>query len=363
MMMLRRACPTTVHMGARAWRSVSLGRRPLVVIDANLTFAFDAPTIRLDAADADLGTVRALTDQITVHAPDVLVGVGGGSVLDVVKLAGVPALADILEVRGRRAGVVGLPDTAPAFRRVFVPTTIGTGVEVSAVACVRLGADKRLAIGTGLAPEIAVLDPEFTEGLPPVLLREGVLEALLRVLGPFAGSPPVGGLPDAEAEMLVRRLVAVGDRLAAGDTGSRTRLEAATLSAATHTGWALVGRNTYGAKHWYLANELSTVLGVRKMVATAHLLPAVWSSIMAGDRRFGSAERLAVAWQWIADSAPVIGLQELLHRWDLTYALTTTDAQRAEAAQRARRSWGGRLPMLAGLSAADIEEVYASCSI
>ncbi|MFI6095673.1 daptide-type RiPP biosynthesis dehydogenase [Lentzea sp. NPDC051213] len=361
-MMLRRACPTTVHAGARAWRSVSLGKRPLIITDANLTFDFDAPTIRLDAADADLGTVRTLAGQIVEHAPDVLVGVGGGSVLDVVKLAGAPLLADVVQARGERAGVVGLPDTAPGFRRVFVPTTVGTGVEVSPVACVRVGAHRRLAIGNGLAPEVAVLDPEFTRGLPPLLLREGVLEALLRIIGPFAGSPPVGGLPDAEAEMLVRRLVAVGDRLARGDTGSETRLAAATLSAATHTGWALVGRSTYGAKHWYLANELSTVAGVRKMVATAHVLPAVWTRIMAGDHRFGSRERLAVAWSWIADSAPVSGLHALLRRWDLEHELLTTSGQRAEAAQRAERSWGGRLPMLAGLSADDVEEVYASCS-
>lgn len=361
--MLRRACPTTVYAGARAWRSVGLGRRPLVVADANLPLEFDVPTVRLDAGETNLGTVRALADRIAGHAPDVLVGVGGGSVLDAVKLAAVPGLADVLEVRGARAGLVRVPDgPPPGFRRVLVPTTVGTGVEVSPAACVQVGAHKRLAIGDRLVPEAAALDPAFTESLPPLLLREGVLEALLRVVGPVAGSPAVGGLPDAEAEMLVRQLVTAGDRLAAGDTGADARLTAATLSAATHTGWALVGRQTYSAKHWYLANELSTVAGVRKMVATAHLLPAVWARIMAGDRRYGDAERLATVWSWIADSAPVTGLRALLHHWDLVSDFGTTAAQRAEAARRAHLSWGGRLPMLAGLTAVDVEEVYASCS-
>ncbi|MDX8146961.1 daptide-type RiPP biosynthesis dehydogenase [Lentzea sp. BCCO 10_0061] len=361
-MMLRRACPTTVHAGARAWRSVNLGRRPLIVTDAGLSFSFDVPTIRLDTTSTDLGTVRALSSQIADHAPDVLVGVGGGAVLDVVKLAGVPDFADVLEARGQRAGVVGLPNISPAFRRVFVPTTIGTGAEVSPVACVRIGVHRRLAIGNALAPESAVLDPAFTETLPPVLLREGVLEALLRVVGPFVGSPRIGGLPDAEAEMLVRQLVAVGERLASGDVGPDVRLTAATLSAATHTGWALVGRDTYGAKHWYLANELSTVLGVRKMIATAAVVPAVWTRIMAGDRRYGDAGRLVEAWSWISDGTPVSGLHSLLRRWDLAPSLVSTADQRAEASRRAERSWGGRLPMLADLTAADVEEVYASCS-
>ncbi|MGH3765863.1 MAG: daptide-type RiPP biosynthesis dehydogenase [Pseudonocardiaceae bacterium] len=369
--MPRRACPTKVYAGARAWRVArsEIGKRALFVVDANV--AFDEPAaavIRLDARDTDLQTVRALVARLAAHAPDTVVGVGGGSVLDVVKLACLvtcdPGLSDVLEVWGRRAGVIPLPDgrtpdgRTPQFRRILVATTIGTGVEVSPVACVESGRHKRIVIGSRLQPELAVLDPACTATLPPQLLREGVLEALLRIIGPVAGSAPVGGLPDAEAAMLVSQLVAGGNRFAAGDTGADARLAAAMLSAATHTGWALVGRETFAAKHWYLANELSTVLGLRKMVVTAALLPAVWTRIASGDVRYGDKAQLAMAWSWIDDSEPVTGLRALLRRWDLDHEVAAPAAAIRTAAHRAVLSWGGRLPMLSGLTTAEIEDLY-----
>lgn len=364
-MMLRRACPT-VYAGVRAWRVArsEIGKRALFVVDANI--AFDEPAaavVRIDARDTDLRTVRALVARLAAHPPDTVVGIGGGSVLDVVKLACLvacdPGLSDVLEVWGRRAGMIPLPDgRIPQLRRILVATTIGTGVEVSPVACVESGGHKRIVVDSRLAPELAVLDPACTATLPPQLLREGVLEALLRIIGPVAGSAPVGGLPDAEAAMLVSQLVAVGNRFAAGDTGGDARLTAAMLSAATHTGWALVGRETFAAKHWYLANELSTVLGLRKMIVTAALLPAVWTRIASGDVRYGDRAQLAMAWRWIDDSDPVTGLRALLRRWDLDHEVEVPAAAIRKAAHRAVLSWGGRLPMLSGLTMAEIEGLY-----
>lgn len=361
-MIARPASPTTVYTGA--WPRLG---RALWVVDRNL--GLDVPgAVVLDPADGGVEAVRALAGRFGAH--DTVVGVGGGSVLDVVKLACLedadPGLADLLLVRGRRAGVIPLPDGPSSVRRrVLVPTTIGTGVEVSPVACLTVDGSKRLVAGERLRAEVAVLDPDRTATLPARLLREGVLEALLRVIGPVVGSDHVGGLPDAEAAMLVRELVAVGDRFAAGDTSSGLRLHAAMLSAATHTGWALAGRATYAAKHWYLANELSTALGVRKMVATALVVPVVWERIMLGDRRFGDAALLEAAWRWVGSSAPVEGFRSLVRRWDLVADVVPGDAV-AEATERAMRSWGGGLPMLAGISRADVEAVYrgsVSCSI
>ena len=369
-MILRHAARTTVYAGEHAWPLLrkEISGRALVVADAAVAVdPGSLPVIRLDAGNVDLRTVSSLADQLAEHAPETVVGIGGGSVLDMVKLAGLvhadPGMRDVLAAWGRRAGVIALPagrDSGP--RRIFVPTTIGTGVEVSPVACVLVDGHKRIVTGDRLRPDTAVLDPACTAGLPDHLLREGVLEALLRILGPVAGSPPVGGLPDAEARALAGHLVAIGDRLAAGETGARIRLQAAMASAATHTGWSLSGRYPFSAKHWYLANELSTVLGLRKMTATAMLLPAVWSRIEAGDRRYGDPAQLAMAWRWVDDSAPVAGLRALLRRWQIGGGPRPSSADLGEAARRAVTSWGGRLPMLAGLPAAEIEALYAEAA-
>ncbi|GAB3399178.1 daptide-type RiPP biosynthesis dehydogenase [Amycolatopsis echigonensis] len=362
-MLTRSGVATTVRAGSGVFPRVrrSLGKRTLVVADANVPV--EGPAIRLDAADADIAAVRSLAARLAERSPDTVLGIGGGSVLDLVKLACAvqkhPEFADVLEIRGRRAGAISLPAFRnPLVRRVFVPTTVGTGVEVSAVACVRIDGRKRIVAGPALRPDIAVLDPELTATLPGELLREGALEALLRIIGPVAGSGRVGGLPDAEAASLVRELVAVGHRIAAGGTGPQTRLDAAMLSSATHTGWALAGRGMYSAKHWYLANELSTGLGLRKMVATAWLVPAVWSRIAAGDTRYGNPDMLRQAWSWLGEADPVAGLRSLLRDWGLDYEIAAPEPVLAEIAQHTVRSWGGRLPMLAGLAVADVRELY-----
>lgn len=361
--MLHHPSTTAVRAGSGAWQAMrqSVDKQTLVIADDNI--AFDGPALRVDACNADIQTVRALADRMAEHTPRAVLGVGGGSVLDLVKLASLvhadPRIADVLETWGERAGAITPPnDQRSVMRRILVPTTVGTGVEVSAVACVQIGKHKRIVISNALRPDLAVLDPDLTATLPSYLLREGMLEALLRIIGPVAGSPRLGGLPDAEAEMLVKQLVATGDRIAAGDTDPDTRLMAATLSAATHTGWALAGRETFGTKHWYLANELATTLGLRKMVATACLLPTVWSRIAQGDTRYGNPSTLAMAWNWLDESDPVNGIRALLRRWRIEHEVDASAPAISEAAERAERSWGGRLPMLAKLTATEIEELY-----
>ncbi|MFE0022989.1 daptide-type RiPP biosynthesis dehydogenase [Amycolatopsis sp. NPDC059021] len=386
---VRRATPI-LHAGPEAWQSAAaeLARPPRCLVVADAGFADAAPdlrglvadlgtspgsVVRLGAADDDATSIADLIDVFTTEAPSTVVAFGGGSVLDRVKLACLgyadPPALEAVAVRSRRAGVVSLPSATarkPLSRRVFVPTTIGTGSEVSQVACTTTSTPpgrKRLVTGAALRPDLAVLDPRFTATLPPRLLREGVFEALLRVLGPAIGDDRPDELGDAEAETLTTRLLLVGDQLARGETGPDTRLAAATLSATTHTGWALARREPFSAKHWYLANELATVLGAGKIAATASVLPPVWARIASGDHRYGHPGRLAEVWHWITrlvpglGEDPVEGIACLMRRWTIEPATVPAEAC-ARAAANAVESWGGPLPMLAGLSVADLEGLY-----
>ncbi|MFD9960062.1 daptide-type RiPP biosynthesis dehydogenase [Amycolatopsis sp. NPDC058986] len=383
---VRRAAPV-LHAGPEAWPSavaeLARPRRCLVVVDSG--FADAAPDlrdlvavlgvspgslVRLRATDDDAASIADLTHVLTAEAPSTVVAFGGGSVLDRVKLACLghadPPALEAVAVRGRRAGVVSLPATTarkPLPRRLFVPTTIGTGTEVSQVACTTLSDRKRLITGAALRPDLAVLDPRFTATLPSRLLREGVFEALLRVIGPVIGDDRPDELGDAEAETLTTRLMLVGERLARGETGPDTRLAAATLGAITHTGWALARREPFSAKHWYLANELASVLGTGKIAATASVLPPIWARIASGNRRYGHCERLAEIWHWITRTVPglgddpVEGVAELVRRWGIETAVVPGEAC-ARAAANAVESWGGPLPMLAGLPVTELEALY-----
>ena len=50
-----------------------------------------------------------------------------------------------------------------------------------------------------------------------------------------------------------------------------------------------MGRDPYGAKHWYLASELAYVTGARKMTATASVIGPVWEEIGKGASAWGDA--------------------------------------------------------------------------
>ena len=381
------ACPVRMTTGAGALRAVlaeerAAGRACLVVLDAGVArtpFAQSldrwlresrvrqaAPVHLVEDARVGADAVSALAARLAATDAQSVIAVGGGSVMDLVKLAALAAcspstLTAVTDPPGR-AGAIVLPDTGVAgLRRILVPTTVGTGSEVSAVACLTTGGTHRLVLGPALRADAAVLEPEASASLPRALLLEGVLEALLRVAGPFIGSRTGAALPDAAAGLLVGELVWTGERMAAGDLGAAARLYAAELSAHTHTGAPLLGRDPVGARLWYLANALSAVVGVRKMVATAALLPAYLARVQSGDARFGSNHRLGVLWAHVQNAGgaprglePVEGFRRLLLRWGVDHELSATDGTVARIAHAAVRSWGGGLPMLGGLRFDDV---------
>ena len=121
---------------------------------------------------------------------DAVVGVGGGSVIDAAKA--IAALAtnsgeplDYLEVVGKGAALENAP--APF---IAVPTTAGTGSEVTRNAVLsfpehRVKTSLRSAM---MLPRIAVIDPELTLGLPPALTASTGLDALTQLIEPYVCS-------------------------------------------------------------------------------------------------------------------------------------------------------------------------------
>ncbi|HNV03073.1 MAG TPA: iron-containing alcohol dehydrogenase [Vicinamibacterales bacterium] len=118
---------------------------------------------------------------------EAVVGLGGGSALDAAKaiaaLATNPGeLMDYLEVVGR-----GQPITAPPLPLVAVPTTAGTGSEVTRNAVVTVpGRRVKASLRSPLMlPRAAVVDPRLTYGLPPALTASTGLDALTQLIEPF----------------------------------------------------------------------------------------------------------------------------------------------------------------------------------
>lgn len=310
------------------------------------------------------------------------VAVGGGRLLDAVKLATV--LGDPRTYRHLatplRSGWVHAPTEAQRpLALVAVPTTLGTGAESSGVAVLDDDGRLRLVMAPALRPEAAVLDPLATESLPAYLVREGVLEILARLAGPYVGDLTLAGrntgdssgdvsacgpasLADALVEAAVADLVRVGSAVeTAKNLGAPERLRVAEISAFAHDARLSRPASPWGSRLWPIANELSRAAGVRKMTASAALWPLVWRSVVTGDERFGSASRLYRLWGVVRSAYPgplkadpADGLADLIARWHIRSVVPFDPHSAGRIARDVVRAWGAGLPALGGLGGADV---------
>jgi 4-hydroxybutyrate dehydrogenase len=179
---------------------------------------------------AVLAAVRAYRD----HGADGVLGLGGGSPLDLAKAVALLAthdgpLAQYAVIEGGLARI-----TAKAAPVVAVPTTSGTGSEVSRGALIVLGDGRKLSIGSPhLIPRAAICDPDLTMGLPPMLTAGTGMDALAHCVETLC-SPRQNPIADAIArDGLARAWVALPRAVADGsDAAAREAMMLASIQGA-----------------------------------------------------------------------------------------------------------------------------------
>ncbi|GAB3445811.1 hypothetical protein GCM10027570_16400 [Streptomonospora sediminis] len=323
----------------------------------------------------DIGAIRALTEHL--DGADLVVAVGGGTVLDQAKLAaalhGNPAAAARIDSPQRSGSLVLPAGLARHIGLAAVPTTLGTGSERGCSACVASARGKRIVEGICLRPDAWAHVAEATETLPAHLVAEGVFEALFRTVGPCIGDPAELPAQDGAAEDTAASLVRAGNEAArlraAGErAGPELRLRIAGLSGYSHSADLLAHRMPFPAKGWPLANELSWALGLRKVPAAAAVLPPLWQRIADGDHRLGSAPKLHRMWRRIRDEspglpqAPAEGIAALVRAWGIDARISAGPEQIRDVAARAVRAWGAGLPMLGGLTTSDVNSLLTAAA-
>jgi len=112
-----------------------------------------------------------------------IVGLGGGSSLDVAKLVAVLALGtETLD------GMFGVGNTkGPRLPLILIPTTSGTGSEVTMVSIVTTGKSEKMGVVSPvILPDVALLDPELTYGLPPHITAATGIDAMVHAIEAYA---------------------------------------------------------------------------------------------------------------------------------------------------------------------------------
>ncbi|MFZ0827223.1 MAG: iron-containing alcohol dehydrogenase [Verrucomicrobiia bacterium] len=185
------------------------GRRALVVTGraahraermlASLQSAGVSAVVFPVAGEPELATVQQGTNLAKSEHCELVIGFGGGSAMDASKaiaalLTNGGELLDYVEIIGR-----GQPLTQPSAPFIAIPTTAGTGSEVTRNA-VLASPEHKLKVSLRsplMLARVAVVDPELTYALPPALTASTGLDALTQLIEPFVckrANPMTDGL-------------------------------------------------------------------------------------------------------------------------------------------------------------------------
>lgn len=156
--------------------------------------------VEADPADTVIEAAVASADEF---AADGIVGFGGGSSMDVAKLVALLAkgtqrlehIYGVNQAQGKRLPLL------------LVPTTAGTGSEVTPIAIVTTGeGEKKGVVSPLLYPDIALLDAELTRGLPAHITAATGIDAMVHAIEAYTGRIHKNPISDCFAREALRLL-------------------------------------------------------------------------------------------------------------------------------------------------------------
>ena len=326
--------------------------RVLLVTDPGLVAAGIAPAVERALAGAGvevasyqdippephLDDVERCRSFAATQGATVVVGVGGGSVLDAAKIvsgfaARAQPLASLLDREDET-----LPPGLPLF---LLPTTAGSGAEATAGAVVTHHERKRRLVGRCAQPVVALIDATFTRSLPPHVTLASGLDALTHAIESYAArrASPMSQLYSREAFRLIMawlpRTLENGDDLAARDNLAQAALYAGIAVAnagagAVHALAYPLGGQTTGLPHG-IANAILLPHVLRQNVAAC---PDAYAGLCAEETAPGARPQANAAFDAVQALLAALRAPARLSDFGVRQAALPALAQEARTIRR-----------------------------
>ncbi len=234
-------------------------------------------------SDSDTAIVEELSESVRDKGIDLIVAVGGGSVLDTAKFV------SVLGTYGGSAKDYegGFMVPGPCIPIIAIPTTVGTGSEVTFVAVAK---DKESGLKLAIAspyiyPRMAILDPEMVATLPARLIAYTGMDALTHAIEAYVSTenqPFSDALALKATEMIYDNLINAVEK----DSDSLAKMQIA----ATIAGIAFTNAPV-GATH-AISHTIGALFNVHHGLANAIALPYVMEfNLQACPSRYSSLGR------------------------------------------------------------------------
>lgn len=291
-------------------------RRVMVVTDPGLVKAglLDAPVAALEAAgiqavlysdvqaDPPEASVQDAVAAAVAAEVEAVIGLGGGSSLDTAKLVALLAGApqDLPSIYG-----IGLAK-GPRLPLIQVPTTAGTGSEVTPISIVTTPThEKKGVVSPLLYPDVAVLDAGLTVGLPPAVTAMTGIDAMVHAIEAYTSKHKKNALSDGLAVKALQLLAANMDKVIADGTDIDAR--AAMLQGSMLAGMAFANAPVAAVHalayplggHFHVPHGLSNALVLPPVLAfnmpEAQPLYAELATAVLPGQTFGSVAAAAEA--------------------------------------------------------------------
>lgn len=210
--------------------------------------------------EPDIESIRDSVAELEKIQPDVIIAIGGGSVIDGVKLCRL-----YYEFPYFKVGETKLAQLTFKSRFIAIPTTVGSGAEASSAAVYinKQKNCKEMIVCHELQPSVVVLDPEYVSTAPENVIKFSAMDAMAHIIEGYI-SVIHNELADMEAEKALKVFI---DELPKGSRNYQR------MQYAGYMGGIVQNQCLVGAAH-AVAHQLSEC-GYTHSEAVTLLLPSV----------------------------------------------------------------------------------------